>query len=404
MTETMPTPAPTATPFWRAWGKRLARVGFSVAFTWLLVEVLLRVLFPYLPQDFQLVLQHVHKNPFNNETLLPPPVWQPDTRYLTISRPVQNYDQIVNGEVRFTVNTESLWGARAAFRTRQELVDRHVDGVAVGDSFTFCFTEEQDCWVQQLAALTDRNIINLGITSTGGVSHLRVLEDFGMPLRPPLVLWQWYGNDANEDYGLAKLNGETDVPSTTDLAPPPPPTWLEQNSALYAALRLMFGPQDPLAATLQFHDPVCVKAEGVRLCFGRPYLWRVFDMSQPNNQDGWQRTQQALRQAQEMVGGYGGTLVVVLIPTKEQVYRELSEPKLGAEKLALLDEGYQLMLDFCAEAQLMCVDPLPEFQRHAQNHEQLYYATDAHLNAHGNAVLAQLLADWLNAHADIFPQ
>ncbi len=396
-----PTPSPAQSAL-RLWGWRLARIVFSVAFTWLLVEILLRALFAYLPQDFQLILQHVHKHPFTDETLLPPPVWQPDTRYLTISRPVQNYDQVINGEVRFTVNTEPLWGSRAAFRTRQELVDQHVDGVALGDSFTFCFTEETDCWVQQLAARTGRNIINLGITSTGSVSHLRVLEDFGMPLKPPLVLWQWYGNDANEDYGLAKLNGETNVLSTTELPPPPPPSWWDENSALYAALKLMFGPKEPLAATLQFHDPVCARSEGVHLCFGRPYLWRVFDMSQPNNADGWQRSQQALRQAQKMVSDYGGALVIVLIPTKEQVYRELSEPLLGAEKLAVLDEGYQMMLDFCAEAELTCLDPLTEFQRHAQNHEQLYYATDAHLNPHGNAVLAQWLADWLDAHADVF--
>ena len=404
MNEAVTAPSPSPKSKLRTWGARLAGITFGVLLAWMIVEIALRVFFFSLPPRLQLVLQHVHKHPFTDETLLPPPVWQPDTRYLTISRPVQNYEQIINSEVRFTVNTESLWGARAAFRTRQELVDRHVDGVALGDSFTFCFTEEADCWVQQLAALTGRNIINLGITSTGGVSHLRVFEDFGMPLQPPLVLWQWYGNDANEDYGLAKLNGETDVPSTTDLAPPPPPSWLEENSALYATLRLMFGPQDPLAPTLQFHDPVCVEKGDVRLCFGRPYLWRVFDMSQPNNLDGWQRGQQALLRAREMVNSYGGTLVIVLIPTKEQVYREMSEPELGAEKLALLDEGYQMMLDFCAEEQFTCIDPLAEFRRHAQNNEQLYYAIDAHLNARGNAVLAQLLADWVDAHADIFPQ
>ncbi len=403
MSQNATVPTSQAKSLARRWGVGLARVGFSVAFTWLLVEILLRVFFAYLPQDFQLVLQHVRKHPFTDETLLPPPVWQPDTRYLTITRPVQNYEQVISGGVRFTVNTETLWGSRVAFRTRQALVDRYVDGVALGDSFTFCFTQEEDCWVQQLAALTGRNIINMGITSTGAVSHLRVLEDFGMPLKPPLVLWQWYGNDANEDYGLARLNGETDVPSTTELPPPPPPTWWDKNSALYVVLKLLLGPEDPLSATLQFHDPVCAEAEGVRLCFGRPYLWRVFDMRQPNNLDGWQRTQQALRQAQALVESYGGTLVVVPIPTKEQVYRELSEPLLGTEKLALLDEGYQMLLDFCAEAQLTCVDPLAEFRRHAQNHEQLYYATDAHLNARGNAVLARWLAEWLDAHADIFP-
>jgi hypothetical protein len=120
---------------------------------------------------------------------------------------VQNHEQFGSAEVRFTVNTETLWGSRPAFRTQQAFVDRYVDGVAVGDSFTFCFVDEDACWVQQFGVLANRNIINLGITSTGSVSHLRVLENFGMPLQPRLVIWQWFGNDANEDYGLAKLRG-----------------------------------------------------------------------------------------------------------------------------------------------------------------------------------------------------
>lgn len=388
----------------RTWAGRLAGVVFGVLFAWLLAEVLLRVMFFSLPPRLQLVLDDVRKTPFTDERLLPDPIWKPDTDYLTITRPVTDCEQFGSAEVRFRVTTETLWESRAAFRTRQALVDQRVDGVAVGDSFTFCFTDEDDCWVQRLGAITGRNIINLGITSTGSVSHERVLRDFGMPLEPPLVLWQWYGNDANEDFGLAELRGETDVRSPHLPPPLPERNWLDDNSAFYTLIRLLTGADDDYEAALQFHDPEYAEQGDIALAFGRPYLWDAFDMAQPHNQYGWERTQDALRSAREMVDSYGGTLVIVLMPTKEQVYRAMSEPLLGSDKLALLDASYAMMRDYCASEGLTCIDPLPVFVEHAGAGEQLYYTTDIHLNPRGNEVLAQLLADWLAQHPEVFPE
>lgn len=386
----------------KTWAGRLAGIVFGVLLAWLLAEVLLRVFFFSLPPKLQLVLDDVHKTPFTDARMLPDPIWQPDTKYLTITRPVIDREQFGSAEVRFDVTTEQLWGQKPAFRTTQALVDQHVDGVAVGDSFTFCFTDIEDCWVQRLGVLTDRNIINLGITSTGSVSHLRVLGDFGMPLQPPLVVWQWYGNDANEDFGLADLNGETDVKSPNPPIPVPERTWLDDNSAFYTLLKLLLGSEDEYEASLQFHDPEYAEDGDVKLAFGRPYLWDAFDMAQPHNRDGWARSQTAFREAQQMVNSYGGTLIIVLMPTKEQVYHAMSEPLLGAEKLALLDESYQMMLDFCAAENLTCIDLLPVFAPYVARGEQLYYTTDIHLNPRGNEVLAEYLAEWLEEHPTVF--
>jgi hypothetical protein len=369
---------------------------------WLLAEVLLRLFFFSLPPRLQLVLEHVHKTPFTESKLLPDPIWQSDREYLAISRPVKNHEQFGSAEVRFTVTTETLWGSRAAFRTRQELVDRHVDGVAVGDSFTFCFVDEDDCWVQRLGQLTDRNIINLGITSTGSVSHQRVLASFGIPLKPPLVIWQWFGNDANEDYGLAVMNGVTQVKSTNPVSSVPEYNWWDKNSAFYVLLKLYLGSKNTFEASLQFHSPEYAEKGHVKLAFGQPYLWSAFDMEQPSNLDGWARSQDAFRAARDMVDSYGGTLLIILMPTKEQVYRDMSEPLLGAEKLALLDKPYQMMKDFCAQENLTCLDLLPIFQQYADEGEQLYFTTDMHLNKRGNEVLADTLAGWLNEHPEIF--
>ena len=380
------------------WAGRVGGILFGVLLAWLLVEVLLRVFFFSLPPRLQLVLDTVHVTPLTDKTLMPNPIWQPDVDYLTIARQVRDYEQFGSAEVRFRVTTETLWGSRAAFRTRQELVDRYVDGVAVGDSFTFCFTDEADCWVQRLNDLMGLNIINLGIVSTGSVSHQRVLENFGLPLQPPLVLWQWYGNDANEDYGLALLRGETTVESPNAPLPGQKQSWWDQNSALYVTLKLLLGDDTEFEGALQFLDRDYAEKGDLRLGFGRPYLWGAFDMSLPNNQDGWTRSQKAFRAARDRVESYGGTLVVLLMPTKEQVYWELAEPLLGADNMALLVQSRQLMLGFCADEGLTCLDLLPVFQEYVGQGEQLYYTTDIHLNPRGNEVLAQTLADWIFEH------
>ena len=380
----------------------MAGIVFGLALAWLLVEVLLRALFFALPPRLQLVLEPVRVTPFSARRLLPDPIWQPDIDYLTIARPVTDFEQFGTAEVRFTVTTEQLWNQRGAFRTRQELVDRYVDGVVVGDSFAFCFTDADECWVDRLAQQAGRNLINLGVVSTGSVAHRRVLEDFGLPLKPPLVIWQWYGNDANEDYGLARLRGEAQTPPGDDTPPQSERSWLEENSAVYVLLQVLLGQDDRYAASLQFLDRYWAQKGDLRLGFGRPYLWGAFDLSRPQNVEGWQLSQEALLSAREQVAGYGGHLVIVLMPTKEQVYRDLAEPLIGADRMALLDTNYQAMLDFCASEGLTCLDPLPMFAERAAVGEQLYYATDIHLNARGNAALAEWLAAWLAEHPGVF--
>ena len=386
----------------RVWAGRLAGITFGLLLGWLLAEVLLRLMFFSLPPRLQLVLAEVHKTPFTDSRLLPDPIWEPDREYLIQTRPVQNQVQYGSAEVRFTVTTNTLWGSHLAFRTRQDLVDSHVDGVAVGDSFTFCFTDEADCWVWQLGQMTKRNLINLGITSTGAVSHQRVLINFGLPLQPALVLWQWFGNDANEDYGLAQLNGETTI--TSPVPPPPIPkrSWWDDNSALYTLLKLYLGPADDYDATLQFHAPYYAKKGDVRLSFGEPYLLNAFDMSQPHNQYGWTRSQAAMLDARDRVEDYGGTILFILMPTKEQVYRDMAAPLLGPDKMAMIDGPYAWMQDFCTRENLTCLDLLPVFQEYAQAGEQVYFTTDMHINPRGNTILAETLAAWLDAHPDVF--
>ena len=120
------------------------------------------------------------------------------------------------------------------------------------------------------------------------------------------MLWQWYGNDANEDYGLALMRNETPPLSADQGSPPPSPTWWDENSAVYVVLKLLLGEEEAFEGSLQFLDPEVAVQGDVRLGFGRPYLWGAFDLSLPGNAYGWARSQEALRDADRLVQGWGG--------------------------------------------------------------------------------------------------
>src|SRR5262249_47092040 len=151
---------------------------------------------------------------------------------------------------------------RVGFRSLQPQ-DGTVPAVALGDSFTFCFTEVEACWVSVVAQRTGLKLANLGQPVTGSMSHARIYSDFvakpELKLgQPKLVLWQFYGNDFNDDYGLALLN------HTAKLPPPPKPEtrplpqgtlaiWLRENSAIYLILSTLVRGKDP--GIDQFVDP-----------------------------------------------------------------------------------------------------------------------------------------------------
>ncbi len=92
------------------------------------------------------------------------------------------------------------------------------------------------------------------------------------------------------------------------------------------------------------------------------------------------------------------------IARSQELLQKLGHTQLDVEHLllALLDQPYQAMLDFCEAQDLMCIDLLPILTPYAEAGEQIYYTTDIHLNARGNEVLAEALAAWLDEHPDIF--
>lgn len=381
---------------------------FLIIITWLiaiaiLLELGLRLFVVALPPRLQEVTHIVmHGVPF------PEPwdrAWTRNPDHYFILKPgLVNALQFGSPMVRFRVSTIELWdGGGIGFRTRP--VNYFVDAVVVGDSFAFCFTERADCWVTHLERDTGMGIVNLSQPGTGSYSHLLILKDFAKPLTPPLVIWQFFGNDFNDDYGLFSANGklaplEEEMAEDQTVAEPSGlQSWLRGRSALYAVLESILsagqGYRDPGAA--QFDDRYSATLSGgEQLYFGQTYEPSAMDMSRTVNQAGFEISHAAFAAAQELVSSWGGQLVVVLVPTREEVYQSLTAAAMG-DDLDKIGSARLAMLELCAELGLTCYDALADLKNRAATGELLYYSDDLHLNPLGNRVFAELLHKWLDA-------
>src|SRR5688572_16012436 len=84
---THPAPIDVPSSRLRALIDRLAAMGFGLLLAWALVEILVRLAYPALPDFAQWALRDLRKSPFTETRLLPILIWQQDPTYGVISRP-----------------------------------------------------------------------------------------------------------------------------------------------------------------------------------------------------------------------------------------------------------------------------------------------------------------------------
>jgi hypothetical protein len=386
------------------WAGRLIAVLFGVLFAWLLLELFLRIAYPALPYVLQAPLREVHVTPFTEKKILPPAVVQPDSDYQNVTRNhVDNELQYLVPTVGIHITTKNIMdeNSHVGFRVPDSSWEPRwpVDAVFVGDSHTFCFTEYEDCWVRRLDTQYGMSVVNLGQGATGSISHRNILMKFGLLYEPRFVVWQWYGNDMNEDYGMAvTYEGLPPVaePNDAPAEEPRPPKgpvaeWLSANSAVYVIFDLLRSSEAERYRYNRFVDPYYFEDGELAMGYGRDSTMIGFDLSLEKTQIGLELGQEAIRDTKAVLDGKGIPLVMVLLPTKEEVYARWTEPTLGAEKLAMLAEGRQRMAAFCEEEGILCVDVTAELTAKANEGVQLFYPDDNHMNAAGNALLADVV-------------
>ncbi len=392
------------------WVKRLFAIVFGLGFAWILLELLIRVAYPVFPYTIQAALREVQKTPFTEERILPQQIWQFDFSYQFISRAgVNNELQFPDPRVGFYVTTKNWLDPESHVGFRVPSADWEprwpVDAVIVGDSFSFCYTEYNACWVQRLEDNHGMSVVNLGQVATGSMSHLNLLGTFGLPYQPRVIIWQWYGNDFNDDYGMAVMNG--DIPPVEESAQQTEQTsiqlpdtaftrWLERNSAVYWILLTAISSEKDLYKYERYIDSYQAGDSDFHFTFGRPYILKAFDMENPKNQIGLTLTQAAILKARDLLAENGISLILLLVPVKEEVYRHWTQEVMGVVQVDALSQGRRQMLEFCNAEGLLCLDTTSILTQSVEQEKHVYWPDDTHLNDLGNKLLADELWDFLS--------
>lgn len=387
--------------------KALLLILFWLIVTPLLLEGAMRLAVPALPAGLRIAAERVMRGESTNINRINLMLRDIDHNFMM--RPdVQDAVYGSHATVAFHVSTVPILDSRMGFRTRPFKQGDRVDVAVVGDSFSFCFTEYADCWVTRFEGSTGLATMNLGQGSTGSMSHWRFIDTFGRAFEPPLVIWQWFVNDFDEDYQLAVLRGEIEqypAPEVPDYPDSTSPViaWMRENSVAWVVAEIALVGEDAYISDFERfhftrpHEVTYTDPQGVShmLRFGQRYEQITTNLDDARVAAGVPMTQEALSSAQSAVESWGGKLAVFLIPTREEVYAHLTAPIMGADAVEALGQTRLKQLELCESLGLTCLDLLPMLQDYARRGEHLYYTEDMHLNPYGNAVVAQLVEDWL---------
>ncbi len=385
----------SASPLVRRLSSRLL-IALAVALlTVLSLEVALRLLYGALPGNLPYAIRHVRLTPFTQTRLVDLPntpesardpfaAWLTyDSRYGRRVKPVRDLPVQLAGSVQFKLTTHAWSPDEVAFRSPPP-TDAQLDVVALGDSMTFCWVALEDCWVSLLSRDLGLSIANLGVPGTGSLSRARIYSDFAQAHAPKLVVWQFLINDHFEDYRDAHA---LERPQEGLGA------WLDNHSALYALLMRALERLNR-APVPQTTDLNIVTERGITLNLASEWL-KGWDESV--YAEGRALGMAAIRQTAEAVRASGGRFVLIILPTAEELYREIFEARAPGDPragLARLAAARAELSAFCAQSSILCYDMYEALRARAYE-QALIYPDDKHFNAAGNRVLASVIAAFL---------
>ena len=111
---------------------------------------------------------------------------------------------------------------------------------------------------------------------------------------------------------------------------------------------------------------------------------------------GFDQTVLALEAAQRVARDeMNATLIVLVMPTKEEIYSDRASPPVDIEALKKLSESRARLLQLCSEKGWRCLDLYPALRARAERAEQIYYATMSSFNPAGNRAVAQAVGEFM---------
>jgi lysophospholipase L1-like esterase len=374
---------------WRSWQVRGALVVGSFVLSALLAEVILRGLFAVSPG---LLRQRIQASPPN----------------FGVAHPYIGHLQTPNSS--FVVSAKDFRALHRTgvhgFRNPSPWPER-ADIVAVGDSLTFGHgVDDHQAWPAILSrALPTSRVMNLGLGATGPQQYLRVYEVFGVSLRPQILLvglfpyndfWdtglfdRWLHSGVGGNYMVWRDTGrsrkrEATRPRLRDVVASSSDV-LARHSYLFNLLRQTSSSgKQRLRKSLMytFRD-----GTQVRLL---PDDFEDKTIGAKPHRHECQLVLEALRLMQETAHEHGTRMLVVVQPSKEEVYL----PLLGVE----FDDPARPVQEAMARLGIDYVNLTPLFREAAAAGRRLFFEEDGHPNAEGYRLIAEGVLGHLRARS-----
>jgi lysophospholipase L1-like esterase len=263
--------------------------------------------------------------------------------------------------------------------------------VVLGDSLAFGYGVEDDkTWTALLAQqLPGQRIINLGLVGAAPQQYLRIYETFGQALQPDVVLFclfpgndlgdagrfdEWLKGGAQGNY-LEGRFADPDAHVERSLR-----GVLEQ-SYLITLLR-----SGRSRAASSFRGRTIDFPDGSRLQLAPAVYAKNEPLARPDHPN-FRLVLETVEQARALAEQGGSQFLVLLVPTKEEVYLPLLDeppPTAIAPFLAAFDE-----------AGIPYLDLTPHLQASAREGERLFFEVDGHPNAAGYRRIADVVLEHL---------
>ena len=360
----------------------LALLGASIVLALGIAELSLRLFPELMPAEAQLRL---HWRELHQETVsLAHP-------YLGFVYPPDHEGRFerANGDFAFTYTTDEH-----GFRNPAPWPER-AEIVVLGDSMAFGYGVDDDAaWTALLAdQLPGLRIVNLGLIGAAPQQYLRIYKTFGRGLRPDLVLFCLFpGNDLADAVQFQAWLQSGSPGNYDEWRRSPRPDAAQTGirnllDQIYVATFLRYARQSLGSRlggrTIEF-------ADGGQLQLAPAVYARNEILTQPDH-DSFRLVLDAVEQTRALAEETGSQFLVVLVPTKEEVY------------LPLLDqEPPPATAPFAARFEqdgLPYLDLTPPFQAAAREGERLFFEVDGHPNAAGYRLIAEVVLDHLRRSA-----
>ena len=263
--------------------------------------------------------------------------------------------------------------------------------LAVGASFTVCDdVPAEACWVRQLAQSLGVSGVTLAVNGYSTLAAERMFERYGEHFHPKLVLLEVHPNDFRDNASFARWAETGDGNLWNWLATlrgrTPWVRWLGQYSMLF---RLIDGTSRGMNRPIFPYNQ-----DGLDFVF-RLDTWFLNVVRKGEKHEGWPLIEQSLLDLQKAVAKQGAELLVVLFPTKEQVYWDRVSAMAPVDISANVDRPVELVATFCRQQGIHCCDLRGPLRERARQPGQLFHRISAHPNDLGHAVSAAAVRECL---------